>query len=282
MKILVTGSNGQLGSRFKAIGKSLDDEFIFTDSTSLDITNFDEVKHYFEKQEVDLILNCAAYTAVDQAEDDSEMAYRVNRDGVQNLVVACEKHDIKLIHFSTDYVFDGNHFKPYKEEDTVKPLGVYGQSKYAGEQIIMASTISALILRTSWLYAVDGHNFVKTMIKLGQEKEELKLIYDQVGSPTNAADLARTSLICIDKHKTWEKQRKIYHFSNEGVASWYDFALAIFEYKNINCRVKPVLSEAFYTKAQRPHYSVLDKANIKKDLGITIEHWKSALIKSGI
>lgn len=282
MKILVTGSQGQLGSEFKALENTVAHQFLFADSKILDLTDVAKVQDYFRQQQVDVVINCAAYTAVDQAEDEPDKAFAVNRDAVKNLVRICETYAIKLIHFSTDYVFDGKHYKPYNENDSVNPVGVYGKSKRAGEEVILNSNISALIIRTSWLYSIYGHNFVKTMIKLGQEKPELKLIYDQVGSPTNAADLAHACLICLDKTKIWNNQRKIYHFSNEGVASWYDFALAIFEQKDISCQVRPVLSQEFKTKAQRPHYSVLDKAKIKSDFNIEIEHWKKALVKSQI
>ena len=281
MKILVTGSQGQLGSEFKALQNSTTHQFIFTDSTSLDITDTEKVQNYFEHHDVDVILNCAAYTAVDQAEDEPEKAFAVNRDAVENLVKACEKHDIKLIHYSTDYVFDGKNYKPYKEEDTVNPVGIYGKSKLAGEQIILNSNISALIIRTSWLYSIYGHNFVKTMMRLGQEKNEVNLIFDQIGTPTCATDLALASLECINKTEIWDNHRKIYHFSNEGVASWYDFALAIFDFKNIDCHVKPVMSHEFKTKATRPHFSVLNKEKIKSDFELTIKPWKKAFIDSG-
>ena len=281
MKILITGGNGQLGSEFKALQNSTLHQFIFTDSTSLDITDAGKVQDYFEHQDVDVILNCAAYTAVDQAEDEPEKAFAVNRNAVENLVKACEKHEIKLIHFSTDYVFDGKNHKPYKEEDTVNPVGIYGRSKLAGEQIILNSSISALIIRTSWLYSIYGHNFVKTMIRLGQEKDELNLIFDQIGTPTCATDLALASLECINKTEIWDNHREIYHFSNEGVASWYDFALAIFDFKNIDCQVKPVMSHEFKTKATRPHFSVLNKEKIKLDFGLGIKHWRRAFLDSG-
>ena len=281
MKILVTGSKGQLGSEFRALENSTSHQFTFIDLKTLDLTDVNKVQDYFKQQEVDVVINCAAYTAVDQAEDEPDKAFAVNRDAIKNLVGICEIYAIKLIHFSTDYVFDGKHYKPYNEIDSINPIGVYGKSKRAGEEVILNSNISALIIRTSWLYSIYGHNFVKTMIKLGHEKPELKLIYDQVGSPTNAADLAHLCLQCLDKTEIWNNQIKIYHFSNEGVASWYDFALAIFELKNISCQVQPVLSQEFKTKAKRPHYSVLDKGKIKLDFDIEIDHWKKSLIKSG-
>lgn len=282
MKILVTGSHGQLGSEFKVLKNAVAHQFFFADSKTLDLTDKEKVQDYFQQQQLDVIINCAAYTGVDQAEDEPDKAFAVNRDGVENLIRICEKYVIKLIHFSTDYVFDGKHYKPYNEIDSVNPVGVYGKSKRAGEEVILKSNISALIIRTSWLYSVYGHNFVKTMIKLGQENDKLKVVYDQVGSPTNAADLAHICLKCLDKTEIWNKQRKIYHFSNEGVASWYDFAMAIFELKGISCQVRPVLSQEFKTKAKRPHYSVLDKGQIKSDFDLEIDHWKKSLINSQI
>jgi len=277
LNILVTGSKGQLGSEFKAIEKNSSHHFAFTDSAMLDITDVEMLSSYVETQNFDLILNCAAYTAVDLAEDEAEKAFAINRDAIKNLVNACEKNDIALIHFSTDYVFNGQNHKPYTEKDEVNPLGVYGQSKRAGEEEILHSKISSLIIRTSWLYSKFGHNFMKSMIKLGQERDELSIVYDQIGTPTHAKDLAEATLTCIHQFKAWKHQQKIYHFANEGVASWYDFALAIFDKENIDCKVFPILSKDYPTKAQRPHYSVMDKTKFKQDFDIEISHWRKSL-----
>jgi len=277
LKILVTGSHGQLGSEFRFLHHSSPHEFKFTDSNALDITNLEALKRFFDQNTVDVILNCAAYTAVDKAEDQKELAFAVNREGVSNLVNICQKHDIKLIHFSTDYVFNGKTVRPYNESDVVNPLGVYGASKLAGEQLILNSGISALIIRTSWLYAEYGKNFVKTMMALGRERESLSIVYDQIGTPTNARDLAEACLVCIEKIKNWSGDRKLYHYSNEGVTSWYDFALSIFELYQISCKVDPILSQDYPVKAPRPAYSVLNKRQFKADFGVKIPHWRASL-----
>ncbi len=277
MKILVTGSHGQLGSEFRRLQPSSPHEFKFTDSNDLDITNLDDLKRFFDQNRVDVILNCAAYTAVDEAEDQKDMAFAVNRNAVSNLGTQCKRHNTKLIHFSTDYVFNGKGVAPYNESDIVNPLGVYGASKLAGEQLILDSDISALIIRTSWLYSEYGKNFVKTMMALGREREGLGIVYDQIGTPTNARDLAKASLVCIDKIKDWTGDRKLYHYSNEGVTSWYDFALSIFELHQITCKVAPILSKDYPVKAPRPAYSVLDKHKFKADFGVKIPHWRASL-----
>lgn len=278
MKILVTGANGQLGKTFKAIqNKYKNHEFIFTDRELLDITKRKEVSTFFEQHSIDFVLNCAAYTAVDQAEDESNLAYLVNKSGVEHLVKACESYHVNLIHFSTDYVFNGSKNQPYSETDAVDPNGIYGASKLAGEAIILNSKVSSLIIRTSWLYSEYGHNFMNSMLKLGSERDELRIVYDQIGTPTYTKDLAKAALVCVEKHDIWQDQQEIYHFSNEGVASWYDFALAIFEKANISCQVQPILSHDYPTKAKRPHYSVLDKNKIKTDFDIKIPHWLQSL-----
>ena len=277
LKILVTGANGQLGSEFQFLEATSQHEFTLVDINDLDITNVDAVQTYFKQHSIDLILNCAAYTAVDKAEDEPEKAYAVNHLAVENLVKICSEHDIQLIHFSTDYVFNGENHKPYVETDPVEPMGVYGKSKRAGEEAILNAPISALIIRTSWLYSVFGNNFVRTMMRLGHERSELHVIYDQVGTPTNARDLAKASFACIDKTENWQNKQQVYHYSNEGVTSWYDFALAIFDKENITCQVKPILSKDFPTKAGRPHYSVLDKHKFKTDFDPEIPNWRNAL-----
>jgi len=274
LKILVTGSQGQLGSEFRLISQSSVHDFYLTDSAQLDITNFESLNTYFKTNSIDIILNCAAYTAVDKAEEEKENAFTINKEGVKNLVKICEKQNVKLIHFSTDYVFDGRNFQPYKETDEVNPQSVYGKSKLAGEQLILDSNISALIVRTSWLYSNYGNNFVKSIIKLGKERDSLNIVFDQIGSPTNAADLAEATMLCISQQDKWNNKQEIYHFSNEGVCSWYDFTLEIFNTFGIDCKVKPLLSKDYPTKARRPHFSVLDKSKFKSDFNYEIKHWK--------
>lgn len=275
MKILVTGSNGQLGLELKYLSQDSSIDFVFKDKTDLDITSKSALKLFLSKNSVDIIVNCAAYTAVDKAEDEIEKAYLINQIGVKNIVHVCSEHNIKLIHFSTDYVFDGCNFQPYNETDNVSPQGVYGKSKLAGEQEILESNISALIIRTSWLYSRFGHNFVKSMIKLGRSKRHLNVVFDQIGTPTHAFDLAKATLRCVSMQNNWLNKQEIYHFSNEGVASWYDFTLEIFEKYSIDCNVKPILSKDFPTKAKRPHFSVLDKSKFKTDFNYDISHWRS-------
>lgn len=277
MNILVTGSRGQLGSEFIALEKNSKHNFTFSDSSSLDITESKIVKSYFKKKDFHIVINCAAYTAVDQAEDEIEKAFAVNRDAVKNLIEVCEEHQMGLIHFSTDYVFNGQNYKPYIETDEVKPIGVYGQSKRAGEEEILKSQISSLILRTSWLYSKYSHNFMKSMIRLGNERDELQIVSDQIGTPTHARDLAKAALSCANKFEFWENKQEIYHYANEGVASWYDFAIAIFEKENIKCKVIPILSKDYPTKAKRPHYSVMDKNKFKNDFETDILHWQKSL-----
>jgi dTDP-4-dehydrorhamnose reductase len=276
LKILVTGSNGQLGSEFKELSQGIADTFIFSTIKDLDITDEDSLFSFYNKNNFDLILNCAAYTAVDKAEDERDLAYRVNHLGVRNLAKLCQEKNIKLIHFSTDYVFDGRNSSPYKETDDVWPQGIYGKSKLAGEQEILKFDISALIIRTSWLYSRFGHNFVKSMLKLGQSREKLNIVFDQIGTPTNALDLAEATLKCVARCDLWQDKQEIYHFSNEGVASWYDFALAIFDNHEIECDVMPILSADYPTRAKRPHFSVLDKSKFKADFDHEIRYWRDA------
>ena len=227
------------------------------------------------------MINCAAYTAVDKAEHDVDIAEKVNSEGVLNLVNAVQKEQGKLIHISTDYVFDGNNFLPYKESDPVSPIGVYGKTKRAGELAVLNSSIDAIVIRTSWLYSAYGNNFVKTMLKLGHDRDELGVIFDQVGTPTNASDLAKTCLdILSDKSsENISTNGKIYHYSNEGVASWYDFATAIMELGSLDCKVRPIETKDYPTPAKRPHYSVLNKTKIKTDFNIEIPYWRDSLDK---
>ncbi len=278
MNILVTGGNGQLGSELKHIEFQYPQlNCSFTDLEELDITNQDDVISYVKEHNIGLIINCAAYTAVDKAESDIEKARLINATAVKNLVNACELSSAKLIHISTDYVFNGEVFCPLKESDQVTPLGVYGDTKLDGEQFVVASSVEGLIIRTSWLYSSFGNNFVKTMMRLGVERESLGVIFDQVGTPTYAADLAGAIMSIISSNEKLDKNGKVYHFSNEGVASWFDFALAIFELSGIKCIINPIESSEYPTPAKRPYYSVLNKKKIKRDFNISIPYWRESL-----
>ena len=278
MKILVTGSSGQLGETFKSLSNQYDHDFTFLDRTKLDIVNKNQVEAYFDQNRFDFILNCAAYTAVDQAENDEQHAFLVNETGVENLVKACEHYQMGLVHFSTDYVFEGNKNLPYKEEEATNPLGVYGRSKLAGEQIILTSNISGLIFRTSWLYAKKGKNFYTTMLRLGNERDEISVVSDQIGTPTHTKDLVQATLFSLEKFSLWKGYQDIYHFSNEGVASWYDFAKAIFEMHSIRCKIHPIPTTQYPTPAKRPIYSVLNKQKFKEQFGFEIKHWQESLL----
>jgi dTDP-4-dehydrorhamnose reductase len=281
MKVLITGSNGQLGSEIKELVSEFENlECIFKDLPELDICDIDMLTTIIINQHINAVINCAAYTSVDQSEENPEIAEQVNVKGVLNLVNALEKVNGKLIHISTDYVFDGNHSQPYKESDSVSPIGVYGETKRAGELAVLNSSIDAIVIRTSWLYSYYGNNFVKTMLRLGNEKESINVVFDQIGTPTYAKDLAKTCMnILIDAGSTnISKKGSLYHFSNEGVTSWYDFATAIMEISNIDCKVVPIETKDYPTQAIRPLYSVLDKYKIKSDFKVTIPHWRDSLV----
>ncbi len=280
MQIVVTGAYGQLGSEIKnRIAEYPGWNFVFTDVDSLDITDETAVNTFFSKNKFDFVINCAAYTAVDKAESDTENAEKVNALAPQILSKAARMAKAKIIHVSTDYVFSGTSCIPYSEEDKVTPIGVYGQTKRRGEENVLRENIDSIIIRTAWLYSVYGNNFVKTMLRLGKERGELNVVFDQVGSPTNAADLAGAILEIIRQTENNPSGfvPGIYHFSNEGVASWYDFALTIFELSGIKCKVKPVTSEHFPTPAKRPNFSVLNKSKIKDTFGIQVPYWKDSL-----
>ena len=281
MRVLITGSNGQLGLEIKELENSYNKiDFIFKDLPELDICNYEVLETFIIDHKINSVINCAAYTAVDKAEKDTEIAEKVNSIGVLNLVNALKKVDGKLIHISTDYVFDGDHFSPYKESDPVNPIGVYGKTKRAGELYVINSNIDSIVIRTSWLYSSYGSNFVKTMLRLGNEKENLGVIFDQVGTPTFAGDLANTCLeILTQENRRIDENSKLYHFSNEGVASWYDFAVAIMEISDIDCLVNPLETKDYPTLAKRPHYSILNKNKIKNDFNITIPYWRDSLVK---
>lgn len=280
MKILITGAYGQLGNEIKVLSVAFPDwQFLFTDVDALDITDENALEIWFQNNKPNYIVNCAAYTAVDKAETDSETAIKVNSLAPQLLAKQAKKSGAKLIHISTDYVFDGESFTPYTEEADVNPKSVYGETKLHGEQNCLEENPETIIIRTSWLYSAFGNNFVKTMLKLGKERGQLKVVYDQIGSPTYAADLASTilSIIQISEKQPDRFVPGIYHYSNGGVASWYDFAKAIFEISGVNCKVDPVLSDQFPTAAKRPHFSVLNKSRIKNVFGIAIPYWRESL-----
>jgi dTDP-4-dehydrorhamnose reductase len=280
MRVLITGSNGQLGSEIRELAanyKKLD--FVFKDLPDLNICNFNLLQSFIIDNNINTVINCAAYTAVDKAEENAEISEQVNSTGVSNLVNALQTVNGKLIHISTDYVFDGNHFLPYKESDSVSPIGVYGETKRLGELAVINSEIDSIVIRTSWLYSSYGNNFVKTMLRLGNEKENLGVIFDQVGTPTYARDLAKTCLeiLCGDSSVNISKNGNLYHFSNEGVASWYDFAISIMELGGENCKVNPIQTKDYPTLAKRPHFSVLNKSKIKADFKIEIPGWRDSL-----
>jgi len=276
MNILITGAYGQLGSEIKQlIGNYPNWNFLFTDVDSLDIIDEAAVSACFLENKLDAVINCAAYTAVDKAETDQETAHKINAVAPGILAKNAAKSGAKFIHVSTDYVFAGDASIPYTETDKVDPQGVYGRTKLAGEENVKREYPESIIIRTAWLYSAYGNNFVKTMLRLGKERGELKVVFDQVGSPTNAADLAAAILEILNKPEAFVSG--IYHFSNEGVASWYDFALAIFLFSGVKCKVHPVLSEEFPSPTKRPHFSVLNKSKIKNTFGIEIPYWRDSL-----
>lgn len=282
MNILITGANGQLGTEIKDLkNKYTNQNLFFKDLPDLDICNYLQLEKFIIDKKINAIINCAAYTAVDKAEEDAKTTRKVNAEGVLNLVNALQKVKGKLIHISTDYVFDGNYFLPYRESDEVNPIGVYGDTKRTGELFVISSDIDSIVIRTSWLYSAYGNNFVKTMLKLGNERDELGVIFDQVGTPTNASDLAKICLDILsdDGLANISTKGKIYHYSNEGVTSWYDFAKAIMELGSLDCKVRPIETKDYPTPAKRPHYSVLNKSKIKTDFNIEIPYWRDSLEK---
>ena len=280
MKVLITGSNGQLGSEIRELASEYENlECIYKDLPELDICDTETLTTIITDQHINAVINCAGYTAVDKSEYNPEIVEQVNAKGVLNLVNALKKVDGKLIHISTDYVFDGNHSQPYKESDPVSPIGVYGETKREGELAVFNSSIDAIVIRTSWLYSGYGNNFLKTMLRLGNEKKSIQVVFDQKGTPTFAKDLAKTCLdILSDTGSTnLSKKESLYHYSNEGVTSWYDFATAIMEICNIDCQVIPIETKDYPTQARRPLYSVLDKSKIKSDFKVTIPHCRDSL-----
>lgn len=281
--VLVTGANGQLGSELQLLAKTHNDilNFIFTDVNELDITDAKAVDDFVKDNKIRYIVNCAAYTAVDKAEDDIELCYKINRDAVRNLAIAASNNQAKVIHVSTDYVFDGTAHEPYKETNAVCPQSVYGKSKQEGEEVLLSICPESIIIRTSWLYSTFGNNFVKTMIKLGAERDTLNVVADQTGTPTNAADLAEAIIKILDYSEANSNfATGIYHYSNEGITTWYDFTKAIHLFAGINdCTISPITTDQYPTKASRPQYSVLDKSKIKNTFEIEIPNWENSLEK---
>ncbi|MDU1906101.1 MAG: dTDP-4-dehydrorhamnose reductase [Dysgonomonas sp.] len=278
--ILVTGANGQLGSELRRaiVNHEPNLNFIFTDVAELDITNLAAVEQFIQDNEIKYIVNCAAYTAVDKAEDDVELCYKINRDAARNLGIAASNNKAKVIHVSTDYVFDGTGTRPYVETDPVSPKSVYGKSKQEGEAALLEACPDSAIIRTAWLYSIFGNNFVKTMIKLGQERDALNVVADQTGTPTNAADLAHAIVRILDYSEAYEFKPGIYHYSNEGVTTWYDFTIQIHKDAGITtCKVSPITTDQYPTRASRPQYSVLNKTKIKETFGIEIPQWEESL-----
>jgi len=280
--ILITGATGQVGNEFRFLSFTFREAaFIFVSREALDITNRKKVFNFFNAHSIQYVVNCAAYTAVDKAETESRTARAVNARGAKNIAEAAQLHGAFLIHISTDYVYHSSKNLPLLETDIPSPKGVYAKTKLQGDKAVLKFCTNAMVLRTSWVYGSFGHNFVKTMIRLGTERPEISVVFDQIGTPTYARDIARTILQIIQKIESkevsLETARGIFHFSNEGVTSWFDFAHAIFKIKNLKCRVNAIRSEAFPTPAKRPPFSVLDKSKIKSVFGIKISHWENSL-----
>lgn len=278
--VLVTGKNGQLGQYIQKLAVNYPQfAFAFCDRDQLNLSDNLSIASFFQENSFDIVINCAAYTAVDKAESEPELADQINHLAVKQLADIAKKNGMVLIHVSTDYVFNGQACKPYLEDDEVSPQGVYGLTKLKGEQAMQTINPKGFIIRTSWVYSEFGQNFVKTMLRLGIQRESLGVIFDQVGSPTYAGDLAKAILDIISKWHYNETAPEIYHFSNEGACSWYDFSKAIFEISQIDCDVKPIETKDYPTPATRPHYSLMNKAKIKQQFNLTIPYWRDSLIK---
>jgi len=274
--ILVTGANGQLGKSIRDLSINYTYNFFFTTKLELDITSKDNIETFCKDNKITHIINCSAYTNVDEAEDNIELAYKVNHIGVKNLANISKIMNINLIHISTDYVFDGKNYKPYIESDIVNPIGVYGKSKLDGEKsLIDINPKNSIIIRTSWVYSKYGNNFVKTILRLAKDRDNLNVIYDQIGTPTYAKDLASTILEILPKISNIDIE--IYNFSNEGVVSWFDFAKEIVKMSKIKCEINPIESKDYPTKVDRPYYSVLNKSKIKETFDIISPYWKDGL-----
>lgn len=275
MHILVTGANGQLGQELKNLPNT-DATYFFTDIEELDITQIEDIRRFVDKHQINVIINCAAYTNVDKAEEAIDQAELINVQAVANLARISKNSNVTLIHISTDYVFGGSCINtPIKEDTTTNPLGVYGQTKLMGEKEIIKSGCKYIIIRTAWLYSAYGNNFVNTILRLSRERESLNVVYDQVGTPTYAGDLAL--VIKMMAESEFPQKQGIYHFSNEGAISWFDFAKAIIELNGNKCKINACSSEDFETSVSRPNYSVLDKTKIKQTLGLGIPYWKDSL-----
>ncbi|MCL8008114.1 dTDP-4-dehydrorhamnose reductase [Gelidibacter japonicus] len=276
--VLVTGADGQLGQCIQNITHQFPSlDFLFADRNTLDITVANDVLDFFETNAIDWCINCAGYTAVDNAENDQENAYKVNSIGAKNMAQACQKNDVKMVHISTDFVFDGLKTTPYTELDKTNPVNVYGESKLKGENEIKQILDKHFIIRTSWLYSEYGNNFMKTMLGLAQDRQELSVVNDQLGTPTYAGDLAHVVLNII---KLRSQDYGVYHYSNEGITSWFEFAKAIFEESNIELYIIPIETKDYPTLTKRPRYSVLDKSKIKKMLNVEILDWRQSLRKA--
>ncbi|MBL7818405.1 MAG: dTDP-4-dehydrorhamnose reductase [Saprospiraceae bacterium] len=281
--VLITGAAGQVGNEFRFLAFTHPQfKFIYTDVEQLDITKLRETLRFFKRNTPQYVVNCAAYTAVDKAETDVALATKINVNGARNLAKACQETGATLIHISTDYVYHNNQNTPFKEGDRTSPKGVYAKTKLRGDSAAIKFCERALVLRTSWVYGSYGNNFVKTMLRLGKEREQLNVVFDQIGTPTYARDLARAILKVIEKIENQEVDSKIlrgvFHYSNEGVTSWYDFTKAIFDIREIGCQVNPIESSQYPTPAQRPPFSVLNKAKFRDTFGIAIPHWRDSLI----
>ena len=278
MKILVTGKNGQLGSEIRSIAANFKQfNFLFTGSKELNISNKADVETFFANNSINAVINCAAYTTVDKAEDEPEKANAVNHLGVGYIAEMCKKYNCKLIHISTDYVFDGKAISPYKEDDIVNPQSVYGKTKLAGEKAVSELTnLAAVIIRTSWVYSEYGNNFVKTMQRLANDRDVLNVVDDQIGAPTYAKELASACLTILNA-TNWPKQTEVYHYSNEGSCSWCEFAKTILEFTKSSCKVLPITTKEYPTPAPRPAFSVLDKSKIKEHFNLEISSWQECL-----
>ncbi len=276
INVLVTGSNGQVGSEIQTLSPLYKYNFYFTDKYTLDISDKEALKKFIQANKINVIINTAAYTNVDKAEEESNLADMINHIAVGYLADIARIKDISLVHISTDYVFDGKNYRPYIENDTTNPSSVYGTTKLAGEKVVLdINPKNSIIIRTSWVYSSFGKNFVKTMLRLGKEKESLGVVFDQVGTPTYAKDLAKVILDILPEIKN--DNIEIYHYSNEGVCSWYDFAKEIMRIAKIKCEINPIETKEYPTPATRPYYSLLNKVKIKKDFKINIPYWKNSL-----
>jgi dTDP-4-dehydrorhamnose reductase len=276
-QVLITGANGQLGNAIRAATKDLPSiKFHFTDYQELDICSGEAIESFFEQNPIDWCINCAAYTAVDKAEAD--MAQKINVDGPRLLAAACTAHDARMIHISSDYVYHNSLNRPMLEDDPTEPKSVYAVTKLAGDEAVLEEAPEAVVIRTSWVYGVHGHNFVKTMLRLGAERDSLNVVYDQIGAPTYTKDLAAVLMQIMAAEESGNAlSGGVYHYANEGVTSWYDFALAVMEEAGLDCRVFPILTKQYPTPASRPPFSLLDKAKIKTELDIDIPHWRVSL-----